>query len=186
MGINAVIDRLERDDAYLKAHWCLPAEEARLLHLLVRVGGFRKLLEVGTSIGYSGLHLAQAVSANHGQLITIDASAERQAEALRHFEEAGLSPFVQLVCGDALMVLASLESRGEQFDFMFIDARKSQYSQYLACAERLLAPGGLLVADNTRSHREKMLDFIHTVQASPLWEVCDLETPTGLVLARKL
>lgn len=185
MSINPVITRLEQTPDTLKSHWCLPKEEARFIYLLAMIGRMRRMLEVGTSIGYSTLHLAQAAAETDGQVVSIDASAERQAEALLHLQEAGLENRVTLLQGDALGRLAELEASAEPFDLMFIDARKSEYAEYLALAEKLLLPGGVLVADNTRSHREKMLDFVEAIHQSPVWEVSDLETPSGIILARK-
>jgi len=185
MSVNPIIEQLEQDPALLKAHWCLPREEARLLYLIARIGNYRRILEVGTSIGYSTLHLAQAAASSDGHVTTIDASAERQAEALKHLEAAGLAAFVSLSQGDAITRLRELRESDHTFDLMFIDARKSEYVEYLKLAEDLLTPGGLLIADNTRSHRDKMLDFIERVHGDAFWEVSDLETPSGLVLAKK-
>ncbi len=183
--INTVVQPLESQEERLKAHWCLPREEARLLYLLAVIGGYRRLLEVGTSIGYSTLHLAQAAAATDGTLHTIDASAERQAEALLNLQQAQLAEWVTLHHGDAITVLSRLQTEGQTFDLMFMDARKSEYGQYLQLARQLLITGGLLIADNTRSHRHKMQDFIEAVHQDPQWEVSDLETPSGLVVARK-
>jgi predicted O-methyltransferase YrrM len=183
---NPVIARLEADEARLKAHWSLPREDARLLYLLARLGGFQRMLEVGTSIGYSTLHLALAASRQYGRVTTIDASADRQSQAADHLKEAGLAQFTTFITGDALTVLAELEHAGQPFDLIFLDARKSEYISYLDFAEKVLSPGGLLVADNTRSHRPQMADFIERITRSPLWETCDMETPNGFVLARRL
>lgn len=185
MSVNPIIDRLEQEPERLKSHWCLPREEARFLYLLVGIGQYRQILEVGTSIGYSTLHLAQAAASTGGHVTTIDASAERQAEALENLRASQLADCVTLRQGDALTTLHELQESGRTFDLMFIDARKSEYLRYLELAETLLIPGGLLIADNTRSHRHKMLDFIEQVHAASTWEVSDLETPSGLVLARK-
>lgn len=185
MSVNPIIERLEQDPERLKSHWCLPREEARFLSLIVRIGRYRQILEIGTSIGYSTLHLAQAAVNTGGHITTIDASAERQAEALENLRAAGLANCVTLREGDALTTLHELQESGRTFDLMFIDARKSEYLSYLELAETLLIPGGLLIADNTRSHRHKMQDFIERVHATPTWDVSDLETPSGLVLAQK-
>jgi predicted O-methyltransferase YrrM len=186
MSLNPVITRLEADEARLKAHWSLPPEDARFLYLLARIGRFRRMLEVGTSIGYSTLHLALAASHQQGRVISIDASPERQREAAGHLQEAGLGSYVTLLPGDALAVLAGL-AQGESpaYDFMFLDARKSEYEAYLDYAEKFLAPGGVLLADNTRSHRQQMAHFILRIAASPLWEVSDMDTPNGFILARR-
>lgn len=186
MMLHPVLTRLEEDPERLKAHWSLPREDARFLYLLARIGGFRRMLEVGTSIGYSTLHLALAGARHGGQITTIDASPERQMQALKNLQEAGLDSTVTLLMGDALTVLSDLVQAGHCFDFMFLDARKSEYRQYLTLAEELLVSGGVLLADNTRSHRRQMQDFIDAITQSPLWETSDLETPNGFLLARRI
>lgn len=183
--LHPVIVSLEADPQRLKAHWSLPPEDARFLYLLCRIGRFQRMLEVGTSIGYSTLHLALAASLQDGHVTTIDASEERQAQALQSLQAAKLSERVSIRQGDALTVLNGLLAAGNVYDFIFIDARKSEYMQYLALAEQLLPPGGVLLADNTRSHRQQTADFIAEITASPLWETSDLETPNGFVLAIK-
>lgn len=184
MTIHPIIEKLEQSPEHLQAHWCLPREEARFLYLLACIGSCRRLLEVGTSVGYSTLHLAQAASVTDGQVTTIDASAERQAEALENLKAAQLDGRVTLIQGDALTTLSALFTQGQRFDLMFIDARKSQYVAYLEWAEKLLESGGILLADNTRSHRHSMLDFIERIHQSAHWTVSDLETPSGLILAQ--
>ncbi|HEY9686129.1 MAG TPA: class I SAM-dependent methyltransferase [Coleofasciculaceae cyanobacterium] len=185
MTLSPVIERLEQNPAYLRENWSLPPDAARFLYLLARIGRFRNVLEVGTSVGYSTLHLAMAASRNEGRVTSIDASPERQAQAATHLQEAGLSDCVTLLEGDALETLARLQADRQVFDLMFLDARKSEYIDYLRCAETLLAPGGVLLADNTRSHREDMLDFIAAVTDTPDWITSDLDTSNGFILARK-
>ncbi|WP_373532584.1 O-methyltransferase [Vampirovibrio sp.] len=185
MTIHPIIAQMEQAPERLQSHWCLPQEEARFLYLLACIGSCRRILEVGTSIGYSTLHLAQAASRTNGHVTTIDASADRQAEALTNLKSAQLDGRVTFIHGDALKALSALFVDGQTFDLMFIDARKSQYVEYLEWAEKLLPSGGILLADNTRSHRHSMLDFIERIHQSAHWEVSDLETPSGLILAQK-
>jgi len=185
MDLHPILAQLESNPDYLKAHWSLPREDARFLYLLARIGRFQRMLEVGTSVGYSTLHLALAASLQNGHVTTIDASAERQAQALQYLQEAELHTHVSLLCGDALATLTNLRDAGNQYDFIFLDARKSEYIEYLALAETLVPPGGVLLADNTRSHRPQTQTFIEQITQSTQWEASDLETPNGFVLARK-
>lgn len=184
--LHPIIAKLEENPQILKAHWCLPQAEARLLYILATLSKATHLLEIGTSIGYSTLHLALAAQQNEGHLITIDASLDRQQIALQHLTEAHLSSTVTLICNDALTALESLASQKKQFDFMFVDARKSEYLAYFEAAQRLLKPGGLWIADNTQSHRQKMLPLIEALAAAQAeWLVSDLETPSGLIVAQR-
>lgn len=181
--IETVISQLETDPDRLRANWSMPRESARLLYLMARIGQVERALEVGTSIGYSGLHLGLALAETGGQLDTIDASPERLSQARQHFEAAGLSDVIRIHQGDALPTLTKLP--GKAYDLMFIDARKSEYLDYFHHARRLLRPGGVLFADNTRSHRGEMADFIEAVTQHPDWETADLDTPNGFLLARQ-
>lgn len=185
MTLNPVIDRLAQDSATLRANWTLPPEDAKFLYLLARLGGVKRALEVGTSIGFSTLHLALAVAAQNGHVSTIDADAGRQEQAKHNLAEAGLAERVIFHHGDALTVLEQLIQQGQTFDLMFLDARKSEYIEYFNLAEKLLPPGGILLADNTRSHRDELKDFLEAVSQSSAWESCDMETPNGFVLARR-
>jgi predicted O-methyltransferase YrrM len=185
MTLNPVIDRLTQDPEQLKANWTLPPEDARFLYLLARIGKFTRMLEIGTSIGFSTLHLAFAASQQQGHVVTIDADEKRQNQAKQHIAEAGLSEVVSFRLGSALSVLEDLANQGKTFDLMFLDARKSEYIEYFQYAQKLLQPNGLLIADNTRSHREDMTDFIQAVASAEDWESCDMQTPNGFVLARK-
>ncbi len=182
--VLSMIQVLEAQPERLSANWSLPKESARFLYLLARMTESRRALEVGTSIGYSGLYLSLALLETGGHLETIDASADRLEQARKHFEEAGVADKITIHQGDALVVLAQLQAG--QYDLMFLDARKSEYLAYFQYAKTLLKPGGILLADNTQSHREDMLDFIEAVTTDPLWETADLDTSNGVLLARRI
>ena len=185
MRVETVIARLTEHRRYLNENWSLSPESAKLLHLVARIGRCHDILEVGTSIGFSTLHLAWAAAEHGGHVTSIEASPERQAQARRHIDEAGLSATVSLRLGSAIPVLDTLVADKLQFDMVFLDARKKEYADYFRFAQMLVRPGGILVADNTRSHRDKMTDFIAAVQSHPDWRSCDIETPNGFVLAHR-
>jgi len=182
---HEVIRKLEENSDYLSENWSLPKEAAKFLYILIRSSECQRLLEVGTSVGYSGLHLGLAACENGGALDTIDASPERQNQAIQNFKEAGLSETITPLSGDACAVLGQLADAGKRYDFIFLDAQKAQYIEYFRYAERLLTEGGLLLADNTRSHRSEMGDFIDAITQSPAWDCADMDTPNGFILARK-
>ncbi|MBY0403641.1 MAG: class I SAM-dependent methyltransferase [Cyanobacteria bacterium] len=196
LKVMAVIEMLEQDPSFLKANWCLPSDEARLIYLLAKLGNAQEILEIGTSIGYSGLWLGLAALENGGKLITLDAHPGRLDQAKDNFSKAGLLDGIEIRCGEALNLLQTIElerfesqpvkQQGKPFDLIFVDAQKSEYLQYFQWGERFLKPGGLFIADNTVSHRSKMLDFIQRIQGNPKWESSDLQTPNGLLIARKL
>jgi predicted O-methyltransferase YrrM len=120
------------------------AEVGALLELLVRATGARRVLEIGTAIGYSGLWLARGLPGD-GQLITIDIDHDRAAEARRLFEEAGLSGRATVIAGDAARYVAKVSG---PFDIIFLDSDKELYGPLHERLVALLRPGGLLVVDN--------------------------------------
>jgi predicted O-methyltransferase YrrM len=124
------------------------ASQGRLLNLLVRIHGARRILEIGTLGGYSTIWMARGLPAD-GRLVTLELSAEYAAVASTSIERAGLAELVEVRVGPALDSLASLEAEGvEPFDLVFIDADKQRTPEYFAHSLKLTRPGGLIVADN--------------------------------------
>lgn len=125
------------------------ASEGKLLHLLARMIGAKRVLEIGTLGGYSTIWLARALPAD-GKVVTLELDAHHADVARRNLERAGQAAKVEVRVGPALESLAKMETKGEApFDLVFIDAEKDGYVGYLAAAEPLLRTGGLLLADNT-------------------------------------
>lgn len=182
---RSVIADLEARREYLSENWSLPQEAAKFLYLIARIGKAKKLLEIGTSVGYSGLYLGLAAQENGGTLETVDTFEDRQKQAIEHFTKAGLDGVICPILGDAHEVMAKLAKEERQFDLIFIDADKAGYVDYLQQAEKLLPEGGVLIADNTQSHRESMMPFVEAILASPQWDCADVDTPNGFILARK-
>jgi caffeoyl-CoA O-methyltransferase len=116
---------------------------ASLLAILVRACGARRILEVGTAIGYGVLWMAKAAPEAH--ITTIDVDPGRIAVARAYAERAGVSERVEFVEGPALEVLGRLSG---PFDLAYIDAVKAEYRRYLDLLLPLLRVGGLVVADN--------------------------------------
>jgi caffeoyl-CoA O-methyltransferase len=123
-------------------------EEGKLLHVLLRAAGARRVLEIGSLAGYSGIWLARALPAG-GMLTTIEKQPAHAALARQAYAEAGVADRVGLVEGEALTVLATL-SPG--FDAVFVDADKEPLAQYFEHSVRLLRTGGLLLCDNAFFH----------------------------------
>jgi predicted O-methyltransferase YrrM len=118
-------------------------EVGRLLSILARSTGARRILEVGTAIGYGTLCLARG--APEARVVTIDIDAGRIARARAFLERAGVADRVELVQGPALEVLAHLDG---QFDLVYVDAIKPEYRRYLDLILPKLRVGGTVVADN--------------------------------------
>ena len=104
----------------------------------------RKVLEIGTAVGFSAL-LMSAYLPEGGHITTIENYEKRIPIARENFRQAGKEGMISLIQGDALAVMKELT---EAYDLIFMDAAKGQYIHYLPEAVRLLAPGGVLVSDN--------------------------------------
>ena len=122
----------------------VPAAQGKLLNLLVRVHGARRVLEIGTLGGYSTIWLARALPAG-GRLDTLELDPRWAEVARRNLDRAGLADVVQIHLGPAVDTLATLTG---PYDLVFIDADKPGNPAYLREALRLTRPGSLVVLDN--------------------------------------
>jgi predicted O-methyltransferase YrrM len=122
--------------------------QGKLLQLLARMQGARRILEIGTLGGYSTIWLARALPAG-GRLVTLEADPHHAEVARANILAAGLGDRVELREGPALETLPRLaEEGGEPFDFSFIDADKQSNADYVRWAIRLSRPGSVIVVDN--------------------------------------
>jgi predicted O-methyltransferase YrrM len=155
----------ERDSIPI-VHW----ETGRLLAVLCRVLD-PVVLEVGTAIGYSTLHMAEQL--REGRVVTLERDPERAAQAGSYLERGGVAGRVQIVEGDALETLAGLDG---PFDLLFVDASKGEYARYIELAEPKLSDRALMVVDNLLMSGEVALP----VEAETRWN------PDSLASARRL
>ena len=122
--------------------------QGKLLHLVARILGARRILEVGTLAGYSTIWLARALPPG-GRVITLEADDKHARVARANLERAGLSGIVDVRLGLALDTLQQLEAEGAgPFDLIFIDADKVNTADYFRRALRLSRPGSLIIVDN--------------------------------------
>ncbi|MFL5895347.1 MAG: O-methyltransferase [Thermoleophilaceae bacterium] len=138
----------ERDDVPIVS-W----ETGRLLATLVAALDPQAILEVGTAIGYSTLHMAEQLRS--GRLLTLERDPGRIAQARDYFARAGVADRIEIVEGDALETIQALDG---PFDFLFLDATKDEYRRYLELAEPKLSDGATLVVDNLLMSGEVALD----------------------------
>jgi predicted O-methyltransferase YrrM len=123
-------------------------EQGAFMALLVELIGAKRALEIGTFTGYSSLCVAGALPAD-GKLICCDVSEEYTKVARNYWRRAGLESKIELRLGPAVATLdALIEANVPEFDFIFIDADKTNYGNYYDRALRLVRPGGLIAIDN--------------------------------------
>jgi predicted O-methyltransferase YrrM len=148
-----------------------------LLNLLIKEAGARRILEVGSSYGYSTLWLAEAARAIDGKVISLELQAAKTEYARAQLARVELAGYVEFRVGDAL---ASLEGLGGPFDFVLIDLWKDLYVPVFQRLQPKLAPGALIVADNMlqpESARVHAREYRQCVRAAR--EVSSLLLPVG-------
>ena len=160
----------------------LKPDTGRFLNLLIRAARSRRILEVGTSNGYSTLWLAEAAQAVKGHVTTMELRPERHAEALENFARAGLADVVDARLGDAHAIIPTLP---DDFDMAFIDAEKDDYVPLASAVLPRVASGGLLVADNITSHAETAA-YVGFVNAQPTLVTSIIPIGEGVSVSIKL
>jgi predicted O-methyltransferase YrrM len=158
-------------------------ETAELLGVLVRSLQATRVLEVGTSNGYSTIWLGDAAEAVGGTVLSIEIEADRTAQAASNLAEAGVADFVELRTQDAAEALASFADGA--FDLIFLDAERTLYAGYWPDLIRALRPNGLLVVDNTLSHAKELVEFSELVYGAPGITSTVLTVGAGVLLVVK-
>jgi predicted O-methyltransferase YrrM len=172
-------------------YWNVGRDNAAFLAFLLKSIGARRVLEVGTSNGYSALWFARALSETSGvagsdaKVITIEFDSGRAAIARENIRRAGLENIITLLEGDARELIPQQAGSGP-FDFVFLDADKPQYADYLRAALPLTRVGGILVGDDTLSLRDQMPAYIALAHGHPDLETVELSIDDGIVLSRRL
>ncbi len=136
-------------------------ETAELLGVLVRAMQATRVLELGTSNGYSTIWLADAAEAVGGSVVSLEVEAERTALARDNLAQAALDSLVELRTEDAGEALAGFAD--DAYDLVFLDAERPAYVGYWPDLVRVLRPNGLLVVDNTLSHANQLVEFSELV-----------------------
>jgi predicted O-methyltransferase YrrM len=158
-------------------------ETGEFLAVLVRATFARRVLEIGTSNGYSTLWLVEAATRIGGSVTTVEFADDKIGLASANFARSGLSPFITLVHDDAGRLL--LQSDQSAYDLIFLDSDRPEYPGWWPHLRRVLRPGGLLVVDNATSHAEEMAPFVALVKADPEFATCLIPLGKGEFLAVK-
>lgn len=153
------------------------------LAVLVRATAARRVLEIGTSNGYSTLWLAEAARAIGGAVTTVESAEYKIALAAANFARSGLSGFIAQVHDDAGRLLE--RSAGAAYDLVFLDSERPEYPGWWPHLRRVLRPGGLLVVDNATSHADQMARFVELVTADEGFSSCVVPVGNGEFLAVK-
>lgn len=159
--ILEVIERVGREQR--AGNMIVPEEDGRLLRAWTEAVGAKNVVEIGTSVGYSGLWFCLALKGTGGKLTTFDIDERRSAMAKANFEAAGVADIVTMVLGDAHETVKQLR---DPIDVLFLDADKAGYLDYLQKLLPLVRPGGIVIAHNMTPN---MADprFVEAITTNP-------------------
>lgn len=184
--INSVLSKLENESQLEKSKKVDIAPKDRMLAITQDTGKFfnimlksskaKKILEIGTSTGYSTLWFADAILENNKNvtsIITIEENSSKIKRAKANFDEAGVSDYIEIIQGLAIDVLQDLTKKVktgkiEKFDFIFIDADKENMIKYFDLVFSMVKVGGIIAADNIlfpEKYRSEMEKYSKYIQA---------------------
>lgn len=175
-------------------YWIISDFAGRFINKKAREIGAKYVLEIGTSIGYSTMFLAEAVQANakddpsKGRVYAMESHAMRALMARTNFEKVGLADFITLIEKHAPDHIPFKDPQTEapligKIDILFLDCIKKYYLPCLEKALPLLHENSLVIADNVISHADAMQDFLEFMEKDPRFESKILSIGTGLLVA---
>jgi predicted O-methyltransferase YrrM len=141
--------------------------DARMLRILVEGAKCQRGVEVGSATGFGAINMGIGFERNGGHLWTIDIDPQMAKTCREKVARMALEKTVTVIEGDALKVLGELEG---EYDFVFLDALKSDYGKYLKLMLPKMKPGAIVVADNVVRSAGQMKDFLDRVQNNPDWD----------------
>jgi len=170
--------------------WNLDRNCANFLNILIKIKNARRVLEIGTSNGYSGLWILSALKQTGGKLTTIEFWEKRQSIARANFSLCVPDVPVEPKIGSAVVVLEDLleeiqKGKRPKFDFVFIDANKKEYIKYFELVDKMLENKGVIVADNILSHYKKVEDYVKTLQQREDYQSQIIDMGTGMMYSIK-
>ena len=160
----------------------IPPESGKFIALLAASAPPGKLVEIGTSGGYSTLWLTLACQEIGNKVLTFEILEEKFKLAQETFKEAQVEPFVELIKGDARDFLKDILN----ISFCFLDAEKEYYDDCYDLVVPRMVKGALLVADNVISHEEELKAMIERVLEDKRVDSMIIPIGSGLMLCRKL
>lgn len=158
-------------------------DTGEFLSVLVRATNARRVLEIGTSNGYSTLWLADACNEIDGNVTTVELSEKKYTMAKNNFQRSDSSSAIRQVLADAGDLLS--EAEDNTYDLIFLDSERTDYTDWWLDLKRVVRPGGLLVVDNALSHPDEIAPFVSLVEAAPDFTTSLVPVGKGEYLATK-
>lgn len=164
MNAEEVLRSIEAE-ALTKGYPIIGPGRGAYLDELVRQYKPRRVMEIGTLVGYSAIRMGRLLPKG-GRITCIDRDPAAVQMAKSNISKAWLSDRIEVITGDALKVISKLTA---QYDMVFIDAEKRRYLDYLMACERLLHAGSIVVADNVKAFADDVADYLNYVRNSGLY-----------------
>lgn len=207
--ITTYINSLDKENSPLLTELRKKAEEDRVpiirkemesfIRVLFKLKEPKNILELGSAIGYSAILMSECISSD-GKITTIENYDKRIIEAKENFKKAGKEDVITLLEGDALEIISKLDG---EYDFIFMDAAKAQYINYLPHLIRLMPRGAILLTDNVlqdgdlfesrygiirrnRTIHTRMREYLEVVKSSDELETSIVKIGDGITLSVKL
>ncbi|PIQ77199.1 hypothetical protein COV82_05935 [Candidatus Peregrinibacteria bacterium CG11_big_fil_rev_8_21_14_0_20_46_8] len=160
--------------------WIVGRKTAEFLYELVMREQPRTILELGTSVGYSALWLGKAAAQYGGRVMTVEREKFKVEEAREYIRRAGLDKVIECIHSDIITFLKTQKPRA---DFIFIDAGKREYLDYLKLFEPQLADGAIIVADNMKDFAEHTKSYREYLEKSPFYTTEFVDIDDGLLIS---
>jgi len=167
-----------------KKYWNISCEAGQFLNSIIKEFNIKTVLEIGTSNGYSGIWMAEALAKTKGHLYTIESNKkERFPLATKNFEEAGLSKYITQILGHAP---EAIPKSPKFFDLVFLDATKYEHPLYLKEILPRTKKNSIIIADNIISHKKKLSPYIKQITKLKKFESFLLHTDSGMLISLKI
>jgi caffeoyl-CoA O-methyltransferase len=163
--------------------WSIPRNEAQFLNILTKLMKPDRILELGTSIGYSTVWIGLAAKSYGGKVYSIEIDREKVRNARENLKRAGLEDVVAVIHADANSIIPALKGR---FGFVFMDSNKEDYLRQYKMFFSLVERGGAILADNAVDMAYAMMDYLEFVRNSGEVETVLLNIGNGIEFTRKI
>ena len=161
--------------------------DAMMLRILVESRNAKRGIEIGAARGFGAINMGIAFERTGGHLWTLEIDPRSATQTRQNLEKVGLEKTVTCIEGNALETLPTMKG---EYDFVFIDAAKNEYLQYLKIIEPKLKPGAVVVADNVIKTARAMQDFLDYIQTSPNYDTvtirASMEKGDGMTISYKI
>ncbi|WP_010199212.1 O-methyltransferase [Psychrobacter sp. PAMC 21119] len=165
----------------LNRHRHVEPDSAKFLASIAMIREPHKVLEIGTSTGFSTLWLAYGLRhQSNVDFISLDIDKSRSNTAKQHLQNVGLSSLVRFIVQDAFVFLSKTE---DVFDLVFLDAERQFYSNYTERLHKVLSVGSVLIVDNVLSHSDEVCEFLAEFINNPRYICHTLDIGAGLFMA---